>query len=205
MTILVDQPLWSWRDRRWAHLVSDESVDELHDFAQTIGKRRVGFQGDHYDVHEQERHRAIAAGALEIDSRELVRRLRDAGLRLRGGLPKWTVLHEDEVSGSSLLADVSTRLAHIPSLAERLSQVIATPTLAPKKVGLLLLERPHEAAIVIRHLPREAVAQGWLQPARQRDGEVRLGHDESGLVLEVLQSRHRSNSARSNSAQTVDQ
>ena len=31
--ILVDPAVWPWRGRRWAHLVSDHSIDELHDFA----------------------------------------------------------------------------------------------------------------------------------------------------------------------------
>ena len=50
MTVLVDAAVWKWQGARWAHLVSDESFDELHEFAQRIGKRRLGFQGDHYDV-----------------------------------------------------------------------------------------------------------------------------------------------------------
>ena len=47
MTVLVDAAVWEWRGARWAHLVSDESYDELHEFAQLLGKRRLGFQGDH--------------------------------------------------------------------------------------------------------------------------------------------------------------
>jgi hypothetical protein len=82
MTVLVDQPRWWWRGRRWCHLVSDESLDELHAFAAAVGIPRRGFQGDHYDVPEEHRDAMIDAGAQEVDSRELVRRLRDAGLRL---------------------------------------------------------------------------------------------------------------------------
>ncbi len=85
MTILVDAAIWPWRDRRWAHLVSDESYDELHEFAVSIGKRRVGFQGDHYDVETAERDAAIAAGAEAVDSRVLVRRIKAAQLRLTPG------------------------------------------------------------------------------------------------------------------------
>ncbi|MEO0492730.1 MAG: DUF4031 domain-containing protein [Actinomycetota bacterium] len=89
MTVLVDAAVWEWRGARWAHLVSDESFDELHEFAQRIGKRRLGFQGDHYDVEEADRDRAIALGAEPIDSRDLVRRLRSAGLRRRDDKPTW--------------------------------------------------------------------------------------------------------------------
>ena len=35
--ILVDQAIWPWRGMRWAHLVSDESYDELHAFAARLG------------------------------------------------------------------------------------------------------------------------------------------------------------------------
>lgn len=63
-------------------MVSDESLDELHDFAQHAGIPRRVFQGDHYDVPEEHRPAMVAAGALEVGSRELLRRLRAAGLRL---------------------------------------------------------------------------------------------------------------------------
>lgn len=83
MTILIDPAVWPWRGDRWAHLVSDESYDELHAFAASIGIPRRAFQGDHYDVPAWLRLEAIEAGARPVDSRELVRRLRTAGLRKR--------------------------------------------------------------------------------------------------------------------------
>ena len=83
VTILVDPAMWPWRDRRWAHLVSDESYDELHAFAEQLGIPRRAFQGDHYDVPADYRDRAIELGATPVSSRELVRRLIDSGLRLR--------------------------------------------------------------------------------------------------------------------------
>ncbi len=89
MTVLVDEARWPWRGRRWAHMVSDSSYDELHGLAQAIGKRRLGFQGDHYDVDEVDRHRALALGAVPVSSRELVYRLRMAGLRCRVGKVGW--------------------------------------------------------------------------------------------------------------------
>lgn len=83
MAILVDQAVWPFRGRRWAHLVSDASYDELHDFASALGIPRRAFQGDHYDVPAEYRDAAIALGAEAVDGRELVRRLRGSGLRLR--------------------------------------------------------------------------------------------------------------------------
>ena len=80
--MLVDDPLWWWRGRRWCHLVSDVSLDELHRFAAAAGVSRRAFQGDHYDIPEEHREQLIAAGAVAVPSRELLRRLRAAGLRL---------------------------------------------------------------------------------------------------------------------------
>ena len=78
----MDEARWWFRGRKWCHLVSDESIEELHAFADECGIPRRGFQGDHYDVPEEYRGRLVAAGATVVESRELVRRLRAAGLRL---------------------------------------------------------------------------------------------------------------------------
>ena len=82
MTILIDEARWRHRDRLWCHLVSDTSLDELHEFAGANGIGRRGFHGDHYDIPEEYRDQMIAAGASIVTSRELIRRLRAAGLRM---------------------------------------------------------------------------------------------------------------------------
>ena len=81
MTVLVDAAILPFEGRKWAHLVSDTSFEELHEFAEQLGIPRRAFQGDHYDVPTEYRDRAIALGAEPVPSRELVRRLRAAGLR----------------------------------------------------------------------------------------------------------------------------
>ena len=78
----MDEARWWHRGRRWCHLVSDESLDELHTFAAANGIPRRGFQGDHYDVPEEYRDVMIEGGATVVESRELLRRLKAAGLRL---------------------------------------------------------------------------------------------------------------------------
>jgi hypothetical protein len=83
LAVLVDPAIWRWRGQRWAHLVSDHSYDELHAFADRLRLRRTWFQGDHYDVPADVRARAIELGALPVSSRELLTRLRAAGLRRR--------------------------------------------------------------------------------------------------------------------------
>jgi hypothetical protein len=81
MTILVDPAIWPFRGRLWAHLVSDESYDELHAFAERLGMPRRAFQGDHYDIPAELRELAIELGALAVTGRELITRLRASGLR----------------------------------------------------------------------------------------------------------------------------
>ena len=82
VAVLIDAPIWWFQGRRWAHLVSDVSYDELHAFAEQAGIPRRGFHGDHYDVPEEFVDDMIAAGAVLTPSRELLRRLRNGGLRL---------------------------------------------------------------------------------------------------------------------------
>ena len=80
--ILVDDALWKWRGRKWAHLVSDVSLDELHRFAGVLGLPERAFQGDHYDIPGEVREQALLLGATRVTSRELVSRLKGSGLRL---------------------------------------------------------------------------------------------------------------------------
>lgn len=85
--ILIDPPNWPGHGRLWSHLVSDESLDELHAFAAEVGIPRRGFERDHYDVPEGMYEQVVAAGAAPVSSRELVRRLHKAGLRRRKAGP----------------------------------------------------------------------------------------------------------------------
>ncbi len=87
MAILIDSPNWWHREHWWGHLVSDESFDELHEFAAGLGVPPRGFERDHYDIPEHLHEAAIAAGALLVTSRELVGRLTSAGLRRPKGRP----------------------------------------------------------------------------------------------------------------------
>jgi ATP phosphoribosyltransferase regulatory subunit HisZ len=84
VAVLIDPPVWPWRGRRWSHLVSDVSYDELHAFvAAELGIPRRAFQGDHYDVPDELYDVAVTAGAQPVGGRELLARLVGAGLRLK--------------------------------------------------------------------------------------------------------------------------
>jgi predicted kinase len=103
MAILVDElreyPGTALPFRAWCHMATDGSWEELHAFAARLGLRRAWFQGDHYDLPPHGRDAAVALGAREVGTGELLlrmtgprgdrarrRALAPSGLvRLRGG------------------------------------------------------------------------------------------------------------------------
>lgn len=82
MTVLVDPPLWPRHGRCWAHLVSDTSLAELHEFAERAGLPRRAFDLDHYDIPDARHADLVARGAVPVSAGELIRRLRASGLRV---------------------------------------------------------------------------------------------------------------------------
>jgi hypothetical protein len=83
MAVLVD-PIHTYSYvslaiKDWCHMAVDGSFEELHAFAASLGIPRSRFQGDHYDLPPWMRERAVAQGAEEVSTRELL--LRMAGPR----------------------------------------------------------------------------------------------------------------------------
>jgi hypothetical protein len=77
MAVLIDEPRWWWRGRRWCHLVADSS-QELETFARELGLEPGWLQTkpgrpwhDHYDLPEWAREAAVARGAVELTTREM--------------------------------------------------------------------------------------------------------------------------------------
>jgi len=63
--ILVD-PIMRHSSGEWCHMVSDESVEVLHQFAAKIGLKRKAFQSvsrPHYDLRPSTRRLAVSMGA----------------------------------------------------------------------------------------------------------------------------------------------
>jgi muramoyltetrapeptide carboxypeptidase len=83
VTLLIDPPNAQGHGRLWSHLASDTSYDELHRFAQGLGIPQRGFDRDHYDIPAERYAAVVAAGATPVSSRELITRLKAAGLRRR--------------------------------------------------------------------------------------------------------------------------
>ena len=83
MAILIDAPRWPAHGTRFAHLVSDTSLNELHAFAAAAGLPVRAFDHDHYDIPERRHRDLIELGAEPVSEKELLRRLRAGGLRVR--------------------------------------------------------------------------------------------------------------------------
>ena len=83
MAILVDElreyPGVTLPFTEWCHMTTDGSFDELHAFAARLGLRRRWFQRDHYDLPPHARAAAVALGAEQVPTGELL--LRMAGPR----------------------------------------------------------------------------------------------------------------------------
>lgn len=85
MAVYVDNVRIAWRGRHWCHLVAD-SLDELHQFAHTLGLKRAWFQAQaslpHYDVTVEVRGIALSRGAVAADRRTLISRGQQLKLEL---------------------------------------------------------------------------------------------------------------------------
>lgn len=82
MAVYIDPARWPAHGTVFSHLVSDSSLDELHEMARRIGVSPRAFDGDHYDVAVAHYDKAVAEGAIEVDGKELARRLVQSGLRI---------------------------------------------------------------------------------------------------------------------------
>jgi len=177
--ILVDRAVWPWRGRRWAHLVSDDAYDELHRFAQAIGKRRLSFQGDHYDVDETTRAVALEAGAVEVDSRELVRRIRAAGLRRRD---PWHLLER----GTFAHDDVGPRLRRLGLSPPLTTAAVEVATVLGSALDVTVLQRTSEVGV---GLLGDSDAAAPPTPPTISGVEVHVWVEVDRPLVELVQAR----------------
>ena len=80
MAVYVDKLRdYGWRHGPSCHLVAD-SVEELMEFAVGMGLQREWFQPKstpHFDLTAEGRGLAIEHGAIELDQREFVKKIRE--------------------------------------------------------------------------------------------------------------------------------
>lgn len=195
MAILVDQPLWTFRGEKWSHLVSDTSHRDLHEFANRLGIRRVGFQGDHYDLPARLVDAAIDAGAVSVDSRVLVRRLREAGLRKPSSYQTWTaVLRRDGTDAAQAQELVATALRS--SEASQVLRDACSPLWAAMIDSgaslhqLLVLHRPKQWAVAFDTDPQvdleQVVAAGDATPPHGANPEMWITRGNPRVAIDVL-------------------
>lgn len=81
MSVYVD-PIRRVEYGRWkyaCHMIAD-TLEELHAMAQAIGMKREWYQSKsfpHYDLLRFRREAAVSEGAVELDRRAFIRKLRE--------------------------------------------------------------------------------------------------------------------------------
>jgi len=90
MTVYVDKLVdYSWRHGPSCHLIAD-SVAELKEFAVRLGMREEWFQpksSPHFDLTASGRKIAVENGAIELNNRDFVAKIRELRKRRLAGEP----------------------------------------------------------------------------------------------------------------------
>jgi hypothetical protein len=88
MAVYVDKLAdYQWKHGPSCHLIAD-SIDELIEFAVSIGLRAEWFQpksSPHFDLTAEGRAAAVRNGAIELSNRELVAKLRELREKRKAG------------------------------------------------------------------------------------------------------------------------
>ncbi|WP_218221275.1 DUF4031 domain-containing protein [Nesterenkonia sp. Act20] len=166
MTIYIDPPSWPAHGTVFSHLISDTSLQELHDLAATAGISIRAFDQDHYDVPAHRYEDLVSRGAVPVSGRELTRVLLRCGLRIPAA-------HRPEKLRPNL-SRAWSRLGHTLQAAEALTDDDAARSPAAdfnRLWGLLgeeLLDRwsePHRSYHAMTHLAAVLRGVGTLDRA----------------------------------------
>lgn len=82
MTVYVDDLKYKKKNGRikYCHMIAD-TLEELHEFCQSVGISKHFFHAyakhKHYDLNERNRNLAIENGAIEISTREIIRKMNE--------------------------------------------------------------------------------------------------------------------------------
>lgn len=178
MAVLVDTPRWPAHGTLWAHLVSDTSLAELHAFAARCGVPRRSFDLDHYDVPAARHAELVAAGAQHVEGRELVRRLRASGLRVRA---------TERPARAELARRWAELLPSHPEVGEELARRWSEPHRVYHGVDHLLevLDRLRLLAEGGEHVGRAVVLAAWCHDA-VHDGATPADEEASAALAAAL-------------------
>ena len=183
MAILIDPPRPEAHGRRWSHLVSDSSLDELHAFARSVGVPERGFEGDHYDIPEERYDSVVAAGATPTPARDLLRALQASGLRMqkrRGDKGVARVHGIRFVDGTTADVDLIRSEREAPD-----ARVFAA----------MAFVRDDRGDFAVVHSIRRGewgAPGGWREPGESvRENAVREVREETGLVVRAETLRPR--------------
>lgn len=154
MAIFIDPPAWPAHGTLFSHVISDDSLHELHAFASNAGISERAYDRDHYDVPAHRFEDLVQLGAVPVSGHELARILAASGLRikarerpekLRGGLfRRWQKLggHTD----SDAMRDAWAGIGHdlLARWSEPHRHYHALPHLSSVLRASRLLERSGE-------------------------------------------------------------
>lgn len=202
MTIYIDPPVWPAHGTVFSHVISDESLDELHRFAAAADISERAFDEDHYDVPEFRYAELVAHGAVQVSGGDLARILGRSGLRVkirersakvRPNLARsWTQLGHNLLRVEILQGETSIRWAALgEDLLDRWSEphrsYHALPHLAAVLRTVRLLERHGECPS--HHTPALLLA-GWYHDAvyagasgNDEEASARLAEEQLSTLL----------------------
>ena len=174
--------------------MSDTGPEELHLGANAVGKPRVSYQGDHYDLHEVQRSRALELGAVEVDSREIVRILRRTGQRLSPSRRSfgWSWFHDDPAMYG--VGEIAGTLSGVAPewMVEMVARALSTGFSPDARVSLAVLTNATGSVALVRG----AIPPGGPGPAHRVTEAVGEPLCESwstltdeGPLLELLADR----------------
>lgn len=106
----MDEPRLFVGETVTGHVISDESLWELHDFAEAAGLSVAAFDHDHYGLPARLRQRALDAGARLAGGRDLAARLDGSGLRVRPDARRPNPTDGDLLAGWPLAAGIGARV-----------------------------------------------------------------------------------------------
>lgn len=182
MSVFADTPRWPRHGTLWGHLISDDSLEELHETAARAGLHPRSFDLDHYDWPQEAQERLAAAGVAFVGNRDLTRILIASGLRIPladrpAARRARTQAHAEELGLSRVPQDLITGLrGHVDPL----------PSREDAPLGAYRLGRPNPCALADIEAHDELgrlAAQEFLAEADALS-QGRTGHSWVGQVLD---------------------